>query len=124
MSAKYDLFPAFVVFSAESETLNIEEMSSAPAYPKNSIQYDKARVLVMGGNVTIAIDSETGPKIIFRQPYEEANFIRSKSNKEDSRLTTTNGTMLVFKKNDACGCGSRLRSWNPYRTLGSSKDPA
>lgn len=124
MSAKYDLFPAFIVFNSQDGVNKIEDMRSAPPYPKNVVQYDKARVVVMGGNVTVAIDSETGPKIIFRQPYEEANFIRSKSNKEDSRLTTTNGTMLVFKKNDACGCGSRLRSWNPYRTLGSSKDPA
>jgi len=124
MSAKYDLFPAFIVFSPQDENLKIEDMRSAPPYPKNVIQYDKARVVVMDGNVTVALDSDEGPQIVFRQPYEEASFIKSASNKEDSRLTTTNGTMLVFKKNDACGCGSRLRSWNPYRILGSSKDPA
>lgn len=124
MSAKYDLFPAFIVFSASNETVPIEEMRSAPPYPKNAIQYDKARIVVMNGTVTVALDSEEGPKIVFRQPYEEASFIKSASNREDSRLTTTNGTMLVFKKNDACGCGSRLRSWNPYRILGSTQDPA
>ena len=37
--------------------------------------------------------------------------------------TTVSGKRFAFKKDTNCGCGSRLRSWNPYKTLSSIKDP-
>jgi len=41
----------------------------------------------------------------------------------DSQLLTESGKGLAFRRQDNCGCGSRLRAWNPYKTLNSIKDP-
>jgi hypothetical protein len=124
MSARYDLFPAFVIFTAADEPTPIQDMTSAPPSPRTARAFDKARVIVHENNkVMVAIDGDNGPRIIFQESYNSEDFIRSANRNEDSYLTTVSGKKLVFRRNDACGCGSRLRSWNPYRTLNSTKDP-
>jgi hypothetical protein len=58
--------------------------------------------------------------IVFRETYEE--FLPSKEVTKDSFVVTSSGKMVAFKKDTGCGCGSRLRGWNPYATLNSIKD--
>jgi len=78
------------------------------------------RVVVTDETVMVAKDSPQGPQIVFRETYE--TFIPSEKSDEDSFVVTSSGKMLAFKKDRGCGCGSRLRGWNPYKTLNSSKD--
>jgi hypothetical protein len=123
MSVRYDLFPAFVTFVSADDPIEYTEMTSGPPTPKDARSYDKARVIVSGSNVLVAIDGDQGPRIVFNEELEPNSFIRSANRNQDSFLRTTSGRKLAFRRNDACGCGSRLRSWNPYRTLHSTKDP-
>ena len=78
------------------------------------------RVIVTDEHVIVAKDGPEGPQIVFREAYEE--FIPSKEAALDSFVVTKTGKMLAFKKDRGCGCGSRLRGWNPYKTLNSIKD--
>ena len=122
-SPRFDLFPAFVVFVPKSDTIDPADIRSAPPHPKQARNFDKARIIVTQTDIMVAIDSETGPKIIFKEEIIPDSFVRSADKTKDSYVTAKNGTKLAFRKNDACGCGSRLRSWNPYRTLHSTKNP-
>lgn len=123
MSLKYDLFPAYVAILPPDDGTAIGDLSSGPPNPRHARHLDKARVIVYQNKIMIAIDSDQGPRIVFQETYDTPYFIRSSSRDKDSFLTTTSGKKLAFRRNDACGCGSRLRSWNPYTTLHSKNDP-
>ena len=86
---------------------------------------DRARIIVTENRVIIAVDgtSDEGPLIIFSQPYSGGNFTKGSSVENPSILITDNGTYVSFARGEDCACGSRLRAWNPFRTLNSSRDP-
>lgn len=123
MSAKYDLFPAFVTLVAPSDETPLSDITSGPPNPRTARSFDKARVIVMSNRVMIAVDSDQGPRTILNERYITNTLELSKNRNEDSRLQTLLGFKIAFKRNDACGCGSRLRSWNPYNILNSTQDP-
>jgi hypothetical protein len=87
---------------------------------KGSTYLEITRIIVTNEHVLVAKDSPQGPQIVFRETYE--TFIPSEKAIEDSYVVTSSGKMLAFKKDTGCGCGSRLRGWNPYKTLNSMKD--
>lgn len=123
MSVKYDLFPAYITFAPADEPTPAREMRSGPPHPKGSRHLDRARVIVYQDKVLVAIDGDKGPQVVFRDTYAPKDFVRSKTRTEDSYLTTATGKKIAFRRNDSCACGSRLRSWNPYKTLNASGDP-
>jgi len=121
MNQTHDVFPAYVIFVPAHVATSIDEMRSFPPTPKDARFFDRARVVVIGNIVTVAIDGDRGPNVVFRE--EVARFYKNPDKKLDSKIVTVSGKKLVYKRNDACGCGSRLRAWNPYKTLNSSQDP-
>jgi len=123
MSVKYDLFPAYVSILPADDSTSVELMSSGPQNPRHARHLDKARVIVYQNKIVIATDSDNGPRVVFQEKYDTESFIRSSSRDKESFLTTVSGKKLAFRRNDACGCGSRLRSWNPYTTVYSKNDP-
>ena len=125
MHVVFDLFPARVLVippSDELNALNYEEIQVLSAV-KSSRRVEAVRVVLTEATVMIAADSDTGPVLIFQEKYDPASLILSKNRSKPMRLRTLNGKVLVFQKDENCGCGSRLRSWNPYRTVYSTKDP-
>lgn len=123
MSVKHDVFPAFVaVLPAEDPTL-LTDMTSGPLYPKQARQIITARVVVFNNRITIAIDGNDGPKVVFNQEIDPSSFIKAPKPSQDSFIQTTKGIKIAYRKDENCGCGSRLRSWNPYRILQSKNDP-
>lgn len=122
-SAKFDLFPAFIIFIPRDDATPLTGIKSDPPTPVGSHRLDKARVVVSDDQILVAVDSEIGPKVVFKQLIVPGSFIQAASKEQDSYVTTVDGVRLAFRKNTACGCGSRLRSWSPYRTLHSTKNP-
>ncbi len=103
MIVKRDVFPSIVTFS-QGET---------------SHQISIARVVQTESRVIIAQDSPKGPVIVYDQPYTD---IPTWNGTEGS--FHVGDTTITYKKDSACGCGSRLRSWNPYRNIvNSNQDP-
>ncbi len=119
MKIIHDVFPAFVAV-APADTHDILELRSQP-HSAGSYQVTKCRVVVTDSRVIVAHDGQTGPVIIFNEGYE--HFDKSEDKKLDSRIVTLSGKMLVYRKDENCGCGSRLRAWNPYRHVYSTQDP-
>lgn len=120
----YDLFPAIVAVLPPHDPTPVEELSSAPATP-GAYQVDRCRIIITDERIIIAKDSPEGPVPIFSEGYDysSGSFVKSQYPGDDSTIITEMDKKLVFKKDDACGCGSRLRSWNPYNVVFSKNDP-
>jgi hypothetical protein len=117
MSIKIDLFPCFVSFLAGADPLPLEELRSAPPSP-NSHQVSTARVVVTNTKIIVAIDGSDGPVIVMNDPYDPATLSKASNvSTTDSYLATASGTKVAFRKDENCGCGSRLRSWNAYSVM-------
>lgn len=114
-----DRFPCHLAAIAAGKVEDVTTLRSfEPTKGANYLEI--TRVIVTDEMVIVAKDSPEGPQIVFREAYE--TFIPSEKAAEDSWVVTKTGKMLAFKKDTGCGCGSRLRGWNPYRTLNSIKD--
>ena len=121
MKVKVDLFPSHFSVAPSGEYENVSELVAQPINRSNNVFYvSKTRVVLWsdGENdfITVASDSPNGPQVVFQQKYVEMT-----ENGVTFRLLTLDGKMIAFEKDSNCGCGSRLRSWNPYRTIQSIK---
>jgi hypothetical protein len=115
---RYDLFPAYVA-AAPANLLDDPKTLTSLSTLEGVYRLDTARVVVTDTHILIAQDSPAGAQIVFNEPYE--HFYQSAVRDDDSVVVTKSGKVLAFKKDNNCGCGSRLRSWNPYKTLYSTK---
>lgn len=115
----FDKFPCHLVAVPAGFT---EDVSTLRSYdPTPGAKYlEVTRVILTEDSVVIAKDGNSGPEIVFQERYESINI--AKDPKKDSTVVTMSGKMLAFKKDTGCGCGSKLRGWNPYKTLNSIKD--
>jgi hypothetical protein len=116
----YDLFPAHVSAAPANTIAEPKEFTSLSTLP-NTYQIDTARVIVTETHILIAQDTPEGAQVVFNEGYSPENFFRSATPEQDSVVVTLSGKVIAFKKDTNCGCGSRLRSWNPYKTLYSTK---
>jgi hypothetical protein len=120
----FDLFPARVVVCPEAALVSAESQSTfswaEAIHVQHSRRVEAVRVVLTLDTVMIAADSNSGPVLIFREKYDPATLNKTKKR---ATLTTVTGKFLSVEKDENCGCGSRLRTWNPSRTMYSSKDP-
>lgn len=119
MKILLDRFPCHLAAVAADKIDDVTTLRSFEPTP-GANYLEITRVIVTDEMVIVAKDGTEGPQIVFREAYE--TFIPSEKPEEDSFVTTKSGKMLAFKKDRGCGCGSRLRGWNPYATLNSIKD--
>ncbi len=119
MKILLDRFPCHLAAIAPNKLDDVTKLRSFEPTPGASY-LEITRVVVTDDLVMVAKDSPEGPQIVFREAYE--TYIPSEKVDEDSFVVTSSGKMLAFKKDRGCGCGSRLRGWNPYKTLNSIKD--
>jgi len=116
MKILFDMFPAVLVAAAPGLVENLDQIKVVPP-TEGAFMVDKCRVVVDSDLIIVAVDSPEGARVIFQEEYDV--FINNRSG--ESKIVTKSGKMLAFKKDTNCGCGSRLRSWNPIRTLNTLK---
>jgi hypothetical protein len=118
-----DIFPVNVVFAAPDFPVAVGDMRSMPPTP-DAAYVQTARVIITGDRIVVARDSNDGPQIVFQDRIDPTTHYKSpRPSEEDSYVTTVTGKKLAFRKDSACGCGSRLKSWNPNKHLTSNQDP-
>ncbi len=126
MNIRQDIFPAFVSVAPADLDIALGDLKSAPPTP-GSFQVSIARVVVTPERIIVARDSGagTGPQVVFSEAILPETFYKSSDiRNKDSYVQTVSGKKLAWRKDSACGCGSRLRSWNPYGSIVSStQDP-
>jgi hypothetical protein len=121
MKISVDLFPCHFSVTPSGLYEDISELQAKPVKRSDKVFYvSKTRIVLWSEGessfITVASDSPEGPQIVFQQKYSEMS-----ENDGTYRLSTLDGKMVAFEKDSNCGCGSRLRSWNPYRTIQSIK---
>ena len=81
------------------------------------------RAVIADNVLMIAADSDQGPMLIFREKIDSESLVLEKGPQKIARLRTLSGKVVFLEKDANCGCGSRLRGWNPYKTMYASGDP-
>lgn len=126
MRVIYDLFPARVRVCVGE---NVDDETFASLTPLTRIQgsrlVDAVRVILTDEMIMIAADSSNGPMLIFKERYVKESLTpdKPKPTRGITKLRTITGKVIVMEKDSNCGCGSRLRGWNPYNTVYSTSDP-
>lgn len=116
-----DSFPATLVVTAADFPVAVEELKSRPPTP-DAAHLSITRVVVSHDRVIVAVDHVDGPQVVFSEQIDPDTHYKGNVNVE-SYVTTVTGKKLAWRKDTQCGCGSRLRSWRPFKIMGSSKDP-
>jgi hypothetical protein len=121
MIKKVDVFPA-IVYVAEPGSLNdYMELQMKGEKPKGTRRVDRSRAAILDGSLYIAVDAPEGPKLVFRERLLDH---ARDANGTTHHAITESGKIIAFDKDHNCGCGSRLRSWNPFKSvLASTADP-
>lgn len=120
MKVVLDVFPASCVLADNTYRGRFGDLKvddSEP--PQGAYRVSRARVFVTDRDVVIAVDSLQGPDVIFKEGYTRR--ISPADREGTHHLFTVSGKYLSFRKDDSCGCGSRLRRWNPYSFYTSSR---
>ena len=117
MKVQADIFPAIATLAEPGSLEDIDTLLPRGSAPKGSRKVDACRITVVDGLLLIAVDSPTGPKLVFREKVE---FYSKKERVH--RAKTETGKYVAFSKDSNCGCGSRLRAWNPYRNILTSQE--
>jgi len=127
MNIVHDLFPARLALLADGVPVpDLDTVTYLSVRQiKGSRSVEALRIVLTDTTIMVAADSSSGPVLIFQERYDRATLKLAKGGKAESYLTTITGKFIVFGKDESScsGCGSRLRTWNPYRTMNSSKDP-
>jgi hypothetical protein len=115
-----DLFPA-IIYLAPPGSVPVPTDLTFRDRPQGTRKVDRCRVALVNGSLYIVVDSPDGPKVVFR---EKAVFYERSADRKFHHAQTETGKVMVFGKDENCGCGSRLRSWSPFgATARSSADP-
>lgn len=121
---RIDTFPALVAIAAPGLVEVHTDLRSAPTI-EGAYQIATCRVIVTEDRILIARDSSSGPKVVFSEAYDPESFHKAPNRAEDSHVLTLSGKAIAFRRDEQCGCGSRLRSWAPFKNniVQSSKNP-
>lgn len=126
MKIVYDVYPAKALVAPQKRETDTYELSTMTLTTeiRDSRRVNDVRVVITDEVVMIAADSSSGPVLIFQERYNPEDLFTDKDRNKLSRVRTVTGKSIAFTKDEAsCGCGGKLRAWNPYRTVYSSKDP-
>lgn len=107
-----DVFPAKVALAPPDSLDDITELMPSGAAPQGTRRVDRCRVVVMSNKIMIAVDSPTGHDVVFSEAI-----VDYKKDGGIHRVVTETRKILAFRKDDNCGCGSKLRTWNPYGSI-------
>lgn len=121
-----DVFPASLVVAPASSP----EPATTTRYPLPDDEHgrrlvDKVRVLVTDTHVYVFQDSPQGPALIFSEEVTDytppiplhTRRVRDAHKPTEATLTTSSGKTLAFSRSSGCGCGSRLKTFNPFKVV-------
>lgn len=125
MKIIHDFFPATIVAVGPNTVEDFTTVTTSVQVPKGGRYMERVRVIVMQDDtsnvIMVAADASGGPRLVFSERLDQLNWSGDKQ--QDSQALTRSGKIISFKHVPGCSCGSRLRSFSPYNTMDSIKDP-
>lgn len=128
MKIVHDFFPATIVAIAPGVLEDFTTASTLYSQMPNGNKFlERVRLVILNNDhdeqiLMVAGDHHSGPRLIFREKISNLNWSGDKE--KDSQALMESGKVIAFRKTQGCStCGSRLRSWSPYITMDSVKDP-
>jgi hypothetical protein len=112
-----DVFPAVLKLAPPDSLSDYTTLDFTTKPPDGTRRLDRCRIVVVQETIMIAVDSPEGPELVFREAITDLS-----SEGDLFHVRTESAKILAFKKDRNCGCGSRLRSWQPYKHLSSNED--
>jgi hypothetical protein len=109
-----DIFPAVLRIAPPQTLSDISDLLPRGDAPKGTRRLDRCRAVIINQTLVVAVDSPTGPEIVFREKLIEQ---QTNSVERYTQVRTESDKVIVISKDENCGCGSRLRGWNPYRSV-------
>lgn len=112
MRKSVDVFPAVIKIAPENSVEDFATLLPIGPSPTGTRRLDRCRVVILADTLMIVVDSPVGPRLVFQE--------KTKQFFTESGVThalTENNKTIAFQKDTNCGCGSRLRSWNPYKAI-------
>lgn len=102
MTTQVDIFPALVTVT--------------PNQTDPPFQITDTRVALINERIIIVRDASNGPEVVFDQQVVPGSYRKEEIHHE---VDTVAGLTLRWRKDASCGCGSRLRTWRPYKYITS-----
>jgi hypothetical protein len=120
MRKHVDVFPAVVRLAEPGSLEDYTQLKTTGDAPQGTRRVDRTRAVVIENTLLIAQDSPEGPQVIFREQVQEMS-----NEGKTTHILTDSGKIIAILRDDNCGCGSRLRGWNPRGSaiVTSSEDP-
>jgi hypothetical protein len=119
MRKAFDVFPAIVRLAPAGSLSDITQLTIIGDAPQGTRRVDTCRAVLLADTLLIAVDSPEGTQIVFREKV-----VQTEVEGKVHYALTESGKILAITKDNNCGCGTRLRSWNPYGSyVPSSQDP-
>lgn len=119
MAKRIDIFPAVIKLAPAGSLEDFSTLETTGPAPEGTRKLDRCRAVVLNDILMIALDSPTGPELVFKELI-----IEDSHEGKTSHLLTKSGKIIAVTKDENCGCGSRLRSWSPYGGIAmSTSDP-
>lgn len=116
-----DVFPAIVFLAEPGSLSSYRDLPFLGDKPQKTRRVDRSRVMIIDGRFYIVQDSPEGPTVVFREGVSE---YEKDAETKTHHILTTSGKIIVVGKDRNCGCGTRLRGWNPFKGITtSSEDP-
>jgi hypothetical protein len=112
MKVHADVFPAAIAIAPPGLEIDFDNFGPRGGGPEGTRRLDRCRIVVVNDRIMIGLDSPEGPKLVFQEKY-----VSHKKEGKHHIVQTIEGKTLIFRKDDNCGCGSRLRSWQPYGSI-------
>jgi len=107
-----DVFPAIIKVAPEGSLEDFSTLQPVGVAPQGTRRLDRCRVVVLADTLMVVVDSPEGPELVFREKVIELS-----TEGKVTHALTENNKAVAFQKDTNCGCGSRLRSWNPYKSI-------
>lgn len=108
-----DVFPALVSIYSGAVSRGWEKPFSIVGLSDSGVtKFNECRVIVHKNKIIVGAETGRGPSAVYVADVEEV-FVGNPL----TRVLTTSGDLVVFGVSKGCGCGSRLRSWNPYGNI-------
>jgi hypothetical protein len=120
MRKSIDVFPALIKLAPPGSLEDYTTLQTTGDVPQGTRRVDRSRAIIIDNVLIIAQDAPEGPQVVFKEQVES-----SSTEGKTTHVLTVSGKIIAITKDSNCGCGSRLRGWNPYghTIASSSQDP-